>query len=124
MNTNEYNILSTVTDTTYRDASIAGSFKIIPKITSEDTLTVTCMVVVNLLNRSEMKRESDKAADQLDKACNEEMKRIKKDFKLQSGRALKTKKALIDHSVELISLSGFSTKGTALVRRVYNFEVS
>ena len=124
MNTSEYNILSAVTDTTYRDASVAGSFKIIPKITSENTLTVTCMVVVNLLNRSEMKKESDKAADQLDKACNEEMKRIKKDFKAQAGRALKTKKALIDHSVELISLSGFSPKGTALVRRVYNFEVS
>ncbi len=86
MNTQEYNILSAVTDTTYRDASVVGSFKIIPKITSEGTLTVTCMVVVNLLNRSEMKKESDKAADQLDKACNEEMKRIKKDFKSQAGR--------------------------------------
>jgi len=124
MNTREYNVLGMVTDTTYRDASDAGAFKVIPKITRENVLTVTCMCVVNLLNRSEMQKESEKAADQLDKACNEEMKRIKKDFKTHAGRVLKTKKGSVDHSVELMSMSGYSAKGTALIRRVYQFEVS
>lgn len=124
MNTREYNALGMIIDTTYSDSSTAGALKIIPKITSANVLTVTCMCVVNLLNRSEMQVESEKAADQLDQSCNEEMKRIKKEFKLHTGRALKTKKGTVDHNVELMSMSGYSTKGTALIRRVYKFEVS
>ena len=124
MNGREINILSTVSDTTYSDSAIAGSFKITPKITGENSMTVTCMLVCNLLNRDEMQREAAKAQDQLDKACNEEMKRIKKDFKAQAGRALKVKQLGVEQSVELMSLSGYSPKGTSLVRRVYQFEVS
>ncbi len=124
MNTREYNVLGMVTDTTYSDSATAGAFKVIPKITSANVLTVTCMCVVNLLNRSEMHRESEKATGQLDSACNEEMKRIKKEFKTHAGRTLKAKTGGVDHSVELISMSGYSQKGTALIRRVYKFEVS
>ena len=125
MNTEEYNVLSTVSDPTYRDNyDSIGSFKIIPKIVSEEKMTVTCMVVVNLLNRSEMRNESRKAEAELDKVCNEAMKRIKKDFKEAAGRTLKTKQIGRDSSVELISMSSYSSKGTALVRNVYSFEVS
>jgi hypothetical protein len=125
MNVEEYNILSTVSDPTYRDNYDAiSAFKIIPKIVSEEKMTITCMVVVNLLNRSEMRQEAKKAEDQLDKACNETLKRIKKDFKASAGRTLKTKQAGCDTSVELISMSSYSPKGTALVRHVYSFEVS
>jgi len=125
MNAEEYNVLSTVSDPTYRDNyDSIGSFKIIPKIVSEGKMTITCMVVVNLLNRSEMRDEAKKAEDQLDKVCNETLKRIKKDFKAGAGRTLKTKQVGCDNSIELMSMSSYSSKGTALVRNVYSFEVS
>ena len=81
------------------------------------------MVVVNLLNRSEMHKASNDAKSSLDKACNGCIKDIKKEFKSAAGRALKTKKLGVDSSVELINMSAYSPKGTALVRNVYSFEI-
>ena len=128
MNFEELNILGAILDDTYTDATSGrsnnGSFKIISKLNGDAGMTITCMVVVNLLNRSEMRREASKAEDQLAKACNEKLKQIKKDFKLQCGRALKTKQGSMDPTVELINMSSFSPKGTALVRNVFSFEVS
>ena len=125
MNAEEINILGNIVDPTYRQSyDSIGSFKVLPKITSEGSLQVTCMVIVNLLNRSEMHKASEDAKSSLQKACNGCMKDIKKEFKSAAGRALKTKKAGEDISVELINMSGYSPKGTALVRAVYNFEIS
>ena len=125
MNAEEYNILGNIIDPTYRDSyDSVGSFKVLPKIISEDRMEVTCMVVVNLLNRAEMQKASSDAKSSLDKACNETLKRIKKEFKQQAGRALKSKKVSEDKSVELINMSSYSPKGTALVRAVYSFEIS
>ena len=59
-----------------------------------------------------------------DKACNVCLKDIKKEFKSAAGRALKTKETGKDHSVELMNMSSYSPKGTALVRNIYTFEVS
>ncbi|MGI9571996.1 MAG: hypothetical protein ACR2L5_01595 [Candidatus Actinomarinaceae bacterium] len=125
MNIEEINILSSIIDPTYKQSyDSIGSFKVLPKITSDDNLQVTCMVIVNLLNRSEMQKASADAKSSLEKACNSCMKDIKKEFKSNSGRALKTKKKGEDVSVELINMSSYSPKGTALVRAVYNFEIS
>ena len=125
MNFEEYNILGSIIDNTWGKSNYDNpeSFKIICKIVEENKLSCTCMTVVNLLNRSDMQKEADKAYSQLDKACNENLKEIKKQFKSSAGRALKTKELGHDKSVELISMSGYSPKGTALVRCVYNFEV-
>ena len=120
----EYNILSTVMDDTFGKGSSDGSFKCIGKISKENTLTVTCMMVVNLLNRSEMQAEAKKSEDQLNKLCNEYMKRVKSEFKMQAGRALKTKQGSSDMSVELINMSSYSPKGTSLIRQVTVFEIS
>ena len=64
-----------------------------------------------------------KAYDQLNKACNEYLKEVKQQFKMSASRALKTKEMGHDSSVELINMSAYSQKGTALVRCVYNFEI-
>ena len=102
-----------------------GSFKVLPKILSDDRMEITCMVVVNLLNRSEMHKATEDAKSSLDKACNLCLKGIKKEFKSACGRALKAKQAGDgDYNVELINMSAYSPKGTALVRAVYKFEIS
>lgn len=126
MNFEEINILSKVIDPTYKDSyDTIGSFKVLPKIIAEDRMEITCMVVVNLLNRSEMQKASADAKSSLDKACNSCLKEIKKEFKDLAGRALKAKQGGDgNYSVELINMSAYSPKGTALVRAVYSFEIS
>ncbi len=120
----EYNILSTIMNDTFGKGDSNGSLKCIGKISKENTLTVTCMMVVNLLNRSEMQAEAKKSEDQLNKLCNEYMKRLKADFKDRLGRTLKTKQVSSDISVELINMSSYSPKGTSLIRHVTVFDIS
>ena len=125
MNFKETNILGNIVDPTYKDAYDGiGSFKVLPKIVAEGKLEITVMTIVNLLNISEMQVEAKKAQDQLNKACNICLKEIKAAFKLAAGRVLKTKNVGENPSVELINMSSFSPKGTALVRNVYSFEIS
>jgi hypothetical protein len=125
MNFEETNILASIIDPTYSDSyDSIGSFKVLPKIVSEGKMDITCMVIVNLLNRSEMQRSAIEAKSSLDKACNACLKEIKKQFKSAAGRALKTKKTGCNESVELINMSAYSPKGTSLVRNVYSFEIS
>ena len=128
MNFDELNMLGAILDDTYTDAGVGregnGSFKIISKLDGDSGMTITCMVVVNLLNRSEMRKEANKAQEMLAKACNEKLKKIKSEFKERCGRALKTKQGGMNPSVELINMSAFSPKGTALIRNVFSFEIS
>tara|TARA_R110001599_G_scaffold340822_1_gene561460 strand:- start:687 stop:1061 length:375 start_codon:yes stop_codon:yes gene_type:complete len=124
MNFDEIRKLGAILDGTYKDTDNNGSFKIISKLNGDSMMTITCMVVVNLLNRAEMKVEAKKAEDQLAKACNAKLKDIKSEFKLECGRALKTKQAGMIPSVELINMNVYSPKGLALVRNLFNFEVS
>ena len=125
MNIEETNILASIIDPTYKDSyDSIGAFKVLPKIVSEGRMEITCMVVVNLLNRQEMHKSASEAKSSLNKACNSCLSEIKKEFKAASGRALKTKKLGVDESVELINMSAYSPKGTALVRNVYSFEIS
>jgi hypothetical protein len=126
MNLHDYNNLSRVIDDTYGQSSSesAGAMKCFAKITGEDRMTMTCMIVVNLLNRSEMQKSKKDAESSLNSLANDCLKNIKKDFKDLAGRALKTKKVSSDTSVELISMSSYSPKGTALVRQVHVFEIS
>ena len=125
MNLEETNILGNIIDPTYKNAyDSIGGFKVLPKIVSEGLLEITVMTVVNLLNRSEMHAEAKKAQDQLNKACDVSLKEIKDEFKIAAGRVLKTKNIGENPSVELINMSAFSPKGTALVRNVYSFEIS
>jgi hypothetical protein len=85
---------------------------------------MTAISVVNLLTRSNMQLASRESEAELQKLTNECLKRIKKDFKEQAGRALKTKELSSDMSVELINMNSYSDKGTALVRQIHVFEIS
>ena len=124
MNFEEYNILGNIVDDTFKARDVAGSFKIIAKIVSENKMQVTCMTVVNLLDRHHMQEESKKALDQLNKSCNEFIKETKKQFKDHAGRALKCKEVgSVDLTTELLNMSAYSPKGMSLIRAVYNFEV-
>lgn len=126
MNFEETNILSTVVEDLYGAAfqSYTGSIKCIMKISGENRLTMTCMMVVNLGDRREMQqaaRESEKDLKKIGKDC---LQNVKKLFKEKSGRALKTKELSSDCAVELMNYHAYSEKGTALVRQVNVFEIS
>jgi len=125
MNFEEINILGNILNDTWGNSNenSGAAFKVVGKITGKNQMTITCFCVVNLLNREEMQREVDKSYDQLNKACNEYLKQVKKDFSKVGGRALKTKDLGSTPSAELINMSGYSQKGTALVRCVYKFEI-
>ena len=125
MNFEEYNILGSIVEDMFGKAvsDSNGSFKIVSKIVGENSMRITCMQVVNLLTRSDMKKECDKAYEQCAKACNEHLKLIKKEFKSAAGRALKTKETGSNNSVELMNMHAYSQKGTALCRSVYTFEI-
>ena len=125
MNIEEINILGNILNDGWGKSmeDNTGSFKVLARITGEEKMCITCMIVVNLLNRQDMQKEASKAYDQCKKACNEKLKQIKKDFKEKAGRTLKTKEKGHDESVELINMSSYSPKGTALIRGIYHFEV-
>lgn len=125
MNFEEYNVLGNIIEDMFGSAvsDSNGSFKIVSKIVSEDKMKITCMQIVNLLTRSEMKRSCDKAYEQCEKAINEHLKLIKKEFKAAAGRALKVKKLGSDQSTELVNMSAYNEKGTALVRCVCSFDI-
>ena len=127
MNFNEYNVLGTIINDTFGQTyeSVPGAFKTAARIMSEDKLKITSMTVVNLLNRDHMHKASKAAEDQLLKATNEFLKKIKADFKKSAGRALKTKKVgEHDLSIELLTMTGYSGKGTALIKSVCDFTIS
>ncbi len=126
MNFTETNILSTVIEDTYGTAfkSYTGDTKCIMKITGEDKLTMTCMMIVNLGNRSEMQRAAEEHKQALKKVGKDCLKNVKKLFKEKAGRALKTKEVHEDTSVELTNYHAYSSKGTCLIRQVHVFEIS
>ena len=87
MNFEEYNMLGNVINDNWGSSTddSGGSFKVVARIVKENKLSITCMIVINLLNRQEMQKEASKAYEQCQKACNERLKQIKKDFK-SAGR--------------------------------------
>ena len=126
MNLEEINILSTVVEDLYGNAyeSYAGSVKCIMKITGEDRLSMTTMMVVNLGNRAAMQQAAKENEQSLKKISRDCLKRVKKDFKDRAGRALKSKEVSSDSSVELMNYHTYSEKGTCLIRQVHVFEIS
>tara|TARA_B110000977_G_C10798749_1_gene385438 strand:- start:57 stop:437 length:381 start_codon:yes stop_codon:yes gene_type:complete len=126
MNFQDYNTLSTVINDTFGKSyeSKPGTLKCSVQIVGEGKLKMTAISVVNLLTRSNMQLASRESEAELQKLTNECLKRIKKDFKEQAGRALKTKELSSDMSVELINMNSYSDKGTALVRQIHVFEIS
>lgn len=126
MNFEETNILSTVVEDLYGAAfqSYTGSIKCVMKITGENRLTMTCMMVTNLGDRNQMQQAAKESENDLKKVGKDCMKNVKKLFKEKSGRVLKTKEVSSDSSVELMNYHAYSDKGTALVRQVHVFEIS
>jgi len=102
MNFEETNILSTVVEDLYGSAfnSYTGTIKCVMKITGENRLSMTCMMIVNLGNRNQMQQAAKEHENDL------------------------TKEVSSDSSVELTNYHAYSEKGTALIRQVHVFEIS
>lgn len=125
MNLQEINILSTIVEDLYGAAfqSYTGSIKCIMKISSENKLTMTCMMIVNLGDRFAMQQAAKESEKDLKKIAKDCLDNVKKMFKEKSGRTLKTKEISSDSSVELMNYHSYSEKGTALVRHVSIIEI-
>ena len=125
MNFQEINILSTIVEDLYGSAfqSYTGSIKCIMKISSENKLTMTCMMIVNLGDRFAMQKSAKESEKDLKKVSKDCLDNVKKMFKEKAGRALKTKEISSDSAVELINYHAYSEKGTALVRQVSVIEI-
>jgi len=126
MNLEEVNILSTIIEDLYGSAykPYAGSVKCIMKISSENKLSLTCMMIVNMGNRNEMQQAAKDSEESLKKIAKDCIKNVKKSFKDKAGRALKSKEVSSDTSVELMNYHAYSEKGTCLVRQLHVFEIS
>lgn len=126
MNFQEINILSTIVEDLYGSAfqSYTGSIKCIMKISSENKLTMTCMMIVNLGDRFAMQQAAKESEKDLKKVSKDCLDNVKKMFKEKAGRALKTKEISSDSAVELINYHAYSEKGTALVRQVSIIEIN
>lgn len=126
MNLQEINILSTIVEDLYGAAfqSYAGSIKCIMKISSENKLTMTCMMIVNLGDRFAMQRAAKESEKDLKKIAKDCLDNVKKMFKEKAGRTLKTKELSSDVTVELMNYHSYSEKGTALVRHVSMIEIN
>lgn len=126
MNFQEINILSTIVEDLYGSAfqSYTGSIKCIMKISSENKLTMTCMMIVNLGDRFAMQQAARESEKDLKKVAKDCLDNVKKMFKEKAGRALKTKEISSDSAVELINYHAYSEKGTALVRQVSIIEIN
>jgi hypothetical protein len=126
MNLQEINILSTIVEDLYGAAfqSYTGSIKCIMKISSENKLTMTCMMIVNLGDRFAMQRAAKESEKDLKKIAKDCLDNVKKMFKEKAGRVLKTKEISSDVAVELMNYHSYSEKGTALVRHVSIIEIN
>ena len=71
MNFEEYNVLGNIINDGWGKSTEdpGGAFKIISKITREERLSITCMMVVNLLNRNDMQKECKKASQRGTEYC-------------------------------------------------------
>ena len=89
-----------------------------------NVMTVKCVIVINLLQNTDMRDQVNRYDNELQNLCNEFLKAVKKEFKELNGRALKTKQAGEEDSLEMIGMSPYSPKRTAYYRKNFQFEVS
>ena len=122
LNTHEINTRGQILNDTFGESSTKKSptMSIKTKM-SGDTLTVNYVTICHLASERNLRDQVRVFEDESIKLIKEFVSRVKKEFKVSSGRALKLKELSSDDSVELITASAFSPRKTAYYRRFTTF---
>ena len=126
LNSNETNVLGQILNDTW-GASTMGDFRTptssIRTSLSGETLTCAYTTVVHLASERNLRDQIQIFEDESLKLMNEYIKELKKRFKLDSGRTLKSKELNTRDSVEMITSSPYTPRKMAYYRRFTSFQV-
>jgi hypothetical protein len=88
-----------------------------------DNMTCSYTTIVHLASERNLRDQVRRFEEESIKIIKEYVNLVKKDFKAESGRALKVKEVATTDSVELITASPFTPRKTAYYRRFTTFKV-
>jgi hypothetical protein len=125
LNFQEINALGQILDDTWGRSSTPVSPTMSIKATlSGDTLTVMYTTIASLVSDRNMRDQCKRHAEESVKLTSDYVKRCKKCFKEDAGRALKLKEFKTDDDIQVITTSPYTLKKTAYYRRTTNYKVS
>jgi hypothetical protein len=120
----EINKLGNIIDTTFgRYSSPTGHTSVTAHLTG-DVLAVKFVTVIVIASEMPAHLQVDGHRQPAQKAIDGFMKRVRDEFKEETGRALKVKNLKYDDSVEVISASPYVLKRNAFFRMNASFQVS
>lgn len=121
MNTDEYNILGNIIDTTWGVGSTnnprGASMSIKGHLLADNQLVLSFTSIISFGEPHERKREFDKMSNDSSSILDACIQKIKKQFKEMAGRTLKVENLSDDEDWELISLGQYSGRRDAYYRR-------
>ena len=124
LNFHEVNILGNVCDTTVgRSSTVKSPTVSIKTSLQDDRFSVTYMTIVNLASVYEMRDLAKRYEEESIKIINEYVKGVKKEFKSESGRALRVKELNTRDTMDVITASAFSPIRNAYYKRTTTFRV-
>tara|TARA_R110001583_G_scaffold16272_8_gene66675 strand:- start:12818 stop:13204 length:387 start_codon:yes stop_codon:yes gene_type:complete len=126
LNTSEVNSLGQVLNDTWGKSTCQEFRTPTMSITTSlqgDCLSCNYTTIVHLASDRNIREQVKRFEEESVKLTSEYMKRVRKEFKKLSGRALKVKEINSTDSVELITASPFTPRKTAYYRRFTNFKV-
>ena len=124
LNFSEVNTLGNICNTTWGKSSTVSSPTMSIKTTiSGDVLSVSYSTIVHFACEASMRQQVGRYEEESASITNDYMKKVKKEFKENVGRALKVKEVNTNDNVEIITTSPFSPRKTAYYRRVTSFKV-
>jgi len=122
----DYNALGQSIDTTWgRSSTPSGASQSVKiSLISEDKMKVMYITIVNLCNEREMIDLKKKYVDEADQIIDNNLKKVKENYKEITESAVKFKQVSDTDSFEIINLNIYNGKKTAYYRRTVVYEVS
>jgi len=116
MDFNDVNVLGNLIDTTFgKSSSPDGTYSIKCALAGE-TMTMKYSTIVHFASESSLQQQVVRCAEEATQRLNAKLAEIKKEFKAETGNALKTGKATGDDNVELIQATSNSARKIAYYR--------
>lgn len=118
----DINVLGGIIDATWGKSSTAASgspqWSVSCKMLNDTRLMMTYQTIANLGHPNDVEPESKRLEKEGMDVIKEYVSATKKQFKERSGHTLKIDVKSYEPSIEIISMSAFNTKKTALFRLV------
>ena len=120
LNFEETNVLGNVLNQTWAKSSTAQSgspqFSIAGKVVNDERMLIEYCTVVNFFGAEDMHSRAKSLEKDGMKLVEEWIKRVKREFKSDAGRALKMKILESHPSIEKISMSAYADKSVCYFR--------